>query len=242
MSGLPAGAPADAAALRDAALSRVAAVRARLGAGPVPGGLGVAVVVADLDVAAFVRCAAQFAMGVPADLREGWYQTFTRTVFLAGRPEAVALRHPHRLVTPDGNLAWHGPAARGALLPLSRLLRSFQGPRPVEVPAGPLTVTVPGPPSGHAAQVSVAVGDVSTGAYLVHVHHLIAEAVLRGLVGPGDTLRVGHRQFLDPAEFHDALDPARAGAVQTRIAGSGSDPDRLALFGVLTSDRNEGDH
>ncbi|MEW2613541.1 DUF6182 family protein [Streptomyces sp. NPDC047880] len=242
MSGLPAGAPAGVAALRAAALSRVAAVRAGLGAGPVPRGLGVAVVVADLDVAAFVRGAAQFAVGIPADLREGWYRTFTRTVFLAGRPAAVAGRHPHRLVTADGNLAWYGPAARGAMLPLSRLLRSFEGPRPVEVPAGPLTVTVPGPPSGHTAQASVAVGGVSTSAYLVHVHHLIAEAVLRGLVGPGDTLRVGHRRFLDPAEFHDALDPARAGSVQTRIAGSGSAPDRLALFGVLTSDRSEGDN
>jgi hypothetical protein len=237
-----AGPPAaDAEALTTAALDRVAAVRAGLGDGPVPRGLGVAVVVADLDVAAFIRGAAQFAVGIPAELREGWYRTFTRTVFLAGRPAAVAPRHPHRLVTPDGNLAWYGPASRGAMLPLSRLLRSFQGPRPVEVPAG-LTVTVPGRPSGRTAEVAVAVGDVSTAAYLVHVHHLVSEAVLRGLVLPGDTLRIAHRHFLDPAEFRDALDPARAGSVQTRIAGCGSDPDRLALFGVLTSDRDEGDH
>jgi hypothetical protein len=242
MSTTPAAAPADAEVLAAAALARVKAVRGGLGDGPVRRGLGVAVVVADLDVVAFIRGAAQFALGIPAELRDGWYRTFTRTVFLAGRPAAVALRHPHRLVTPDGNLAWYGPGARGAMLPLSRLLRAFQGPRPVEVPAGPLTVTVPGRPSGHTAQVAIAVGGVSTGAYLVHVHHLIAEAALRGLIRPGDTLRVGHRQFLDPAEFRVALGPAGAGSVQTRIAVSGSDPDRLALVGVLTSDHSEGDH
>jgi hypothetical protein len=235
-------AQSDDAELLGAARARVEAVRAGLSDGPAPWELDVAVVVADLDVAAFIGGVADFALSLPPELRDGWYRTFTRTVFLAGRPASAAARHPHRRTTPRGDLAWYGPARRGALRPLSLLLRAFQGPAPIEVPAEPLTVDIPGPPTGHSADVAIAVGGVSTAAYLVHVHHLIAEAALRGLLRPGDTLRVEHRQTLTAPDFRDALDPARADSVQTRITHGGPGSDRLRLYGVLTSNRPEGGH
>ena len=252
----------DAEVLAAAARARAESVRGGLRGGAVsivpaapaapaaPAGTTVAVVVADLDPIAFLRGAADFALGIPGDLRDGWYRTFTRTVFLAGRPTSVALRHPHRHLTPTADLAWYGPAPRRRLDPLSRLLRAFQGPAPVAAPAGPLSVPVAGPSSGHVVDVALATGGVSNGAYLVHAHHLIAEAVLRGLVGPGDTLRVEHTDTLDVADFPALRDPARGASVQTRIApddsgtgtatGSGRDPDRLRLYGVLTPTPDEG--
>lgn len=232
--------PSDAGLLTAAALARRDAVRAGLSDAPAPLGLSVAVVVADIEVATFIAGAADFALSVPADVRDGWYRSYTRTAFLAGRPASVVARHAHQHATTRRDLAWHGPARRSALRPLSRLLHAFHGPAPIDVPTGPLTTTVSGTPSGHVVDVTVAVGDVSTREYLVHVHHLIAEAALRGLVGPGDTVRVDHRQALATTDFRDALDPALADRVQTRIARSATDPDRLRLYGVLTSPRLEG--
>ncbi|MCF1594965.1 DUF6182 family protein [Streptomyces muensis] len=239
MSGTPTVEPTDTELLTAAAQARARAVGDGLGDRAVQRGLTVAVAVADLDVAAFISGAAAFALATPADLADGWYRTFTRTVYLAGRPDSVAARHPHRYATADGDLAWYGPQPRGELRPLSRLLRAFRGPGLIDVPKEPLTVAVPGTPSGHVVDAAVATGGVSTTEYLVHVHHLIAEAALRGLVRPGDILRVEHRPALGTADFRDALDPTRAGSVQTRIAG-GTAPDRPRLYGVLTSNRPEG--
>lgn len=233
----------DAELLTAAARTRLRAVRDGLGEGPVPWGLGVVVVVGDLDVATFIAGVADFALALPDDLCEGWYRAFTRTVFLAGRPASVAARHLPRRATADAQHAWYGPARRGELQPLSRLLRAFHGPAPMDVPLGPLTVTVPGgTPSGQVVDAAVAIGGVSTGEYLVHVHHLIAEAALRGLIRPGDTLRVDHRGALDTTEFHDALVPARADRVQTRVTPCRTDPHRLRLHGVLAPNRLEGGH
>jgi hypothetical protein len=57
-------------------------------------GLGVAVVVHDFTPATFIRATIDFAYAVPKEKRDPWHRCFTRTVFLAGRPESVALRHP----------------------------------------------------------------------------------------------------------------------------------------------------
>ncbi|MEU6925630.1 MULTISPECIES: DUF6182 family protein [unclassified Streptomyces] len=236
-------AQSDVELLTAAARTRLRAAHDGLGDGPVPWGVGVAVVVADLDVATFIAGVADFALTLPDDLCEGWYRAFTRTVFLAGRPASVAARHPGCRTTAGAPYAWYGPARRGELRPLSRLLRAFDGPAPIDVPTGPLTVTVPGgEPSGHVVDAAVAIGGVSTGDYLVHVHHLIAEAALRGLIGPGDTLRVDHRKALDTAEFRDLLAPARADRVQTRITRSRTEPHHPRLYGVLESNRLQGGH
>ena len=220
-----------------AAFARLKAVEAGLADGPAPDALGVAVVIADFEPAAFIAGAAAFATEIPDEARDGWYRTFTRTVFLAGRPAHVADRHAYLSYgTADTDLVWYGPAPPEKLRPLSLLLRAFQGPAPVEVADGPLTVTVPGPPTGRTARVAVATRGVSVNAYLVHVHHLIAEAVLRGLVGPGDALRVTHHPDLNADEFADALDPARADTALTRIAPADTASADLRMYGVLVAE------
>jgi Family of unknown function (DUF6182) len=198
-------------------------------------GLGVAVVVSDVRPDVFAAATIGFASAVPPELAAAWRRTFTRTVFLAGRPETVADRHPPSFAAPDGSLSWHGPAPAGHLLGLSRLLRAFHGPAPVPQPA-PFTVTVPGAANGHVAEATVATAGVSVADHLVHTHHLIAEATLRGLIRPGDAVRVTHRPEVDAGPH---LDPARAGVVQTRITRDGRDPGRLRLYALLVSERRE---
>ena len=187
--------------------------------------LSVAVVVHDFTPAAFIRATVDFAYAVPKEKRDAWHRSFTRTVFLAGRPESVATRHPGGFHA--GGLAWYGPAPAGELRAMSRLLKAFQGPAPVDVPA---TVTLPG--TGHAVEAAVAIDGISTRDYLVHVHHLFAEATLRGLIRPGDSLRVRHVPDIDDP---GVLDPARADTTQTRITHDNRDPAKLRLYAVLTS-------
>jgi Family of unknown function (DUF6182) len=197
-------------------------------------GLGAAVVVGDdFTPESFVRGAIDFAAGVPLGDKAAWHRSFTRTVFLAGRPESVRTRHPARVET--GGLAWYGPAPMSGLRNLSRLLKAFHGPAPVDVPA---SVLIPG--DAHVVEAAVAVGAVSVRDYLVHVHHLFAEAALRGLVRAGDTVRIMHRPELDGPRIRAALDPACAGVVQTRITHDNREPGRLRLYAVLTSDREGG--
>ncbi|WP_419998158.1 DUF6182 family protein [Streptomyces boninensis] len=202
--------------------------------------LTTAVIVAGIDLRAFIAGAAGFALTTPRDLADGWYRSFTRTVFLAGRPASIAARHPHSYGTANGNLAWHGPSTRGQLRPLSRLLRTFEGPALIAAPPDPVIAAAPGPPSGHTVSLTLATSGISTAEYLVHVHHLIAESTLLGLVRPGDRLLVEHRPTLEAAAFRDALHPTRARTAQARVMPSGTEAGRLRLYGVLLSDRSEG--
>ncbi|MEU0407420.1 DUF6182 family protein [Streptomyces griseorubiginosus] len=228
--------------LAGAALTRMTALRHGLGEGPVSHGLTAAVVVARLEVPSFLTGAAEFALGLPPAQADGWYRTFTRTVFLSGRPAALAARHPHRHATSTGDLAWYGPARRGRLQPLSRLLHTFEAPAPIAVSEEPLLLTVPGPATHRTVTAVLATRRVSTAAYLVHAHHLITEAALRGLIRSGDTLRLAHRPDLHPEAFREALDPSRAAVVHTRVAPVSTDPHRLRLYGVLSPEHPEGEH
>jgi len=197
-------------------------------------GVAVAVVVDDdFTPASFVRGTVDFAVAVPHEERAAWHRSFTRTVFLAGRPQSVRTRHPAR--SEAAGLAWYGPAPISAWKNLSRLLKAFHGPAPVDVPD---TLLVPGGP--RVVEAFVAVDAVSARDYLVHVHHLFAEAALRGLVRSGDTVRITHRPDLDCSDVRALLDPARAGTVQTRITHDDRDPDRLRLYAVLTSEVERG--
>ena len=219
-------------ALMAAAISRVAQGGTPLGHHRT----SVAVVVEDLVPAAFISGVIRFTLGVPEAVGAAWLAGFTPTVFLAGRPASVRSRHCAAYATADGALAWYGPDRDTALRVISRLLRAFHGPAPVRPPAGVLTIQVPGIPSGRTAEARIATGGVGAGDYLVHVHHLFAEATLRGLVRPGDTVRVEHHEQLGTAGDLAGLDPAEAGRVQNRISHDTRESARLRLFGVLRSD------
>jgi hypothetical protein len=203
-------------------------------------GLSVAVVVDDFAPEPFIRATIDFALAVPEEVGAAWHRAFTRTIFLAGRPETVARRHPGAFRSAEAALGWYGPAPAAQLRNLSRMLRAFQGPAPIRPSAEALTVRVPGAAAGHPVEAAVATDGVSVAEYLVHVHHLFAEATLRGLIRPGDTVHVTHRGELDGPWIRDALDPASADFVQTRITHDSHDADRLRLYAVLASNSRGG--
>ncbi|MFE7980373.1 DUF6182 family protein [Streptomyces shenzhenensis] len=198
-----------------------------------------AVVVDTLTPQSFVRGVLGFALSLPEQPADAWLRTFTRTIFLAGRPATVAARFPDGYATPDNALSWYGPVPTVHLKSLSRLLRAFAGPAPAPAPE-PFTVRLPGPDTGFRAEAVVATADLTVADYLVHSHHLFAEAALRGLVRPGDTVHVTHRPAFDAPRLRDALDPARADRVETRITHDTAAPELLRLYGALFSDRTGG--
>ncbi|GGL19841.1 DUF6182 family protein [Mangrovihabitans endophyticus] len=225
----------------DADAALVAAATARLasasGTGPAAAVAETVVVVADVVPPAFALGAVEFTLGLPEDLGRAWHRSFTRTLFLAGQPGTVVSRHPARHVAADASMSWHGPAQGDGLRDLSRLLRAFRGPRPAASVTRDLSVLVPGGPAGHVVEARMATAGVGVGDYLVHLHHLLGEATLRGLIRRGDTVRIGHAPHLDDPDSRAALEPGRADVVQTRITHDHADPGRLRLYGVLVSER-----
>lgn len=191
--------------LLDAAVRRIRAVRPDLAHGfdlsTVSGlvaaqrSLGVEAmavsVVRHFDLVSWIRGTCAFAAGLPPSLVPAWRRSFTRTIFLAGNPENLLDRFSFAHVSDDGAAAWMAPVSERALVPLRRLLKLFSGP--YELPLQPsLSVEVPGvstrPPVRRGLYVAVAAVPVAE--VMVHLGHLLAEAVLDGLLFPGDELTV----------------------------------------------------
>lgn len=148
-------------------------------------------VVREFDLVSWIRATCAFAAGLPPSLVPAWRRSFTRTIFLAGNPENLLDRFSFAHVSEDGAAAWTAPAAERSLVPLRRLLKLFSGP--YELPlAPPLSVEVPGAPSRPPVRrgLYVAVAGVPVAEVMVHLGHLLAEAVLDGLLSPGDALTV----------------------------------------------------
>ncbi|MFH0180593.1 DUF6182 family protein [Streptomyces cacaoi] len=168
------------------------AARAGLhGAGPAPHDEVLAVVVIGrLDLPSWVRETCAFALGLTPESRAVWRRSFTRTVYLAGSPHNLRERFAFAHVAGDGSAAWAGPAAGPATATLRRLLKVFEASH--ELTGRPsATVTVPGRPGSRPAvrrELYIATARVTVTDALVHVNHLVAEAVLDGLIGPGDRL------------------------------------------------------
>ncbi|MBZ3906424.1 DUF6182 family protein [Streptomyces griseiscabiei] len=208
----------------------------------------VAVVVRDLDLAAWAGQTCAFALGLDAAQGAAWRRAFTRTVFLAGNPAELRARFPFARMTRDASVAWTAPGPPAATAALRRLLKLLHAPAEVpnggdiafDVPHPKLQVLhpvlrVPGPASGGAPApscppvggvVHLATADCTMSAALVHLNHLLTEAVLDGLVAPGDrfVLRGVPRLTAGPEPF-DAV----------RVVPDERLPDRLRLAAALTA-------
>ncbi|MEV0319426.1 DUF6182 family protein [Streptomyces sp. NPDC050658] len=149
-----------------------------------------AVVLRGFDLAAWARDTCAFALRVGPDAAADWRASFTRTVFLAGNPAHLGQRFDFAYVAPDRSAAWTAPAPAAHTAGLRRLLKLFDAP--AALPARPDTlVEVPGAPrpGGRVSRdLYVATADCTVAEALVHVNHVLVEAVLDGLVGPGDLL------------------------------------------------------
>ncbi|WP_413803396.1 DUF6182 family protein [Streptomyces iranensis] len=147
-----------------------------------------------------------YALSLPDTLREAWLRAYTRTVFLTGNPANLATRFDFHHISRDGSMAWTAPDDSGERSPLRRLLRLFPTAEP---PALPARLEVPAavpPPEGDAhapvrrARLYAVTTRVSLAAYLVHVHHVLAEAVITKLIDEHTELAIHHVPQLDPSD------------------------------------------
>ena len=169
-----------------------------------PAGVAAVCVVDRFDLPRWVRDTCAFVLALPAESRGPWHRSFTRTIHLAGRPANLTERFRFAHVSADGSAAWAGPAPDTATKGLRRLLKTFEGLRPLAA-WEPTTITVPTPtPTLDPAPVPtpapvparapvhrdlyIATSGVTVSHALVQVNHLVAEAVLDGLIGAGDRL------------------------------------------------------
>ncbi|GAA3083899.1 hypothetical protein GCM10017562_61920 [Streptomyces roseofulvus] len=166
--------------------------RAALAAEEDPAGGVLAVVVVDrFRLPEWVAETCRFALSLPEERAEPWRRAFTRTLFLTGRPGNLTERFAFDHVAEDGSAAWCGPAPGAATTALRRMLKTFSGTRELSA-WPPVTVEVPAPggtvrPPVHR-DLYVATARVTVSELLVQVNHLVVEAVLDGLIAPGDRL------------------------------------------------------
>lgn len=186
-----------------------------------------AVVVRDLDLAAWAAQTCAHALALDAGQATAWRRALTRTVFLAGDPGQLGTRFRLARLAPDRSAAWTAPGPPAATAALRRLLKLLQAP--AALPTGPdIAFDVPGPARPDAAAASrnlyLATVDCTLSAALVHLNHLLCEAVLDGLIAPGDRLVLRRVPRL-------VADPDRFAAV--RVVPDGHAPDRLRLAAAL---------
>ncbi|WP_330272830.1 DUF6182 family protein [Lentzea sp. NBC_00516] len=148
-------------------------------------------VLREFDPATFARSVVEFASGVNGEPRGAWFGAFTRTLFLAGNPANLVDRFPCDHLAEDGSIAWFGPAPAARTTGLRRLLKKFDGARELALPPV-VPIDLPGTGAGTEHRLQVATAGVTMADYLVHVNHVLAEAVLTRVIRPGDRLTLSH--------------------------------------------------
>ncbi|MFJ9562648.1 DUF6182 family protein [Streptomyces fuscichromogenes] len=197
-----------------------------------PNDMTVAVVTSGLDLASWAAATCAFAGGLDPALVCAWRRSLTRTVFLAGNP--VNLRDRFAFGHVAGDCAWTTPGPSADTAGLRRMLKAFEAPR--ELPVGP-PVTFAVPVTGQARredgrgaernhrEIQVAAAGVSVARALVHLGHLLVEAVFDGHLRAGDRLTLrpvphvfGARESFQALRVDADTDAAHTGRLRVYAA------------------------
>ncbi|MGQ5640748.1 MULTISPECIES: DUF6182 family protein [unclassified Streptomyces] len=190
-----------------------------------------AVVLRRFDLSEWARATCAFALALAPEQAAAWRRSFTRTVFLAGNPDHLHSRFRFAHVSDDRSAAWTGPAPAAQTASLRRLLKLFDGP--ARLPAGADTTIgipahLPGTtrPGTHRV-LYLASAECTISDALVHLNHVLVEAVMDGLIKPGDQVTLRQVPCLVGL-------PARLAAV--RVVSENRLPGRLKAAAGLTEE------
>jgi hypothetical protein len=217
---------------------RVSAVTAQPAAGEADA--TVLVLLRSVRLGDLVHGARQFAAALEPAEAVAWLRSWTRTRFLFGNPANLTVQNQARVVSPAATAAWLGPFPNSHRPGLSRLLKPVTGQLPelpgdLDLPGEPALpgdLDLPGEPAlpgaGPRRVLQVAVAGLSLADYLIHLHHTLAEAVLLGRLGAGESLRLSHRPTL-------AIDPTGDPPAYARVLPERGNTDRLHLHTLLSA-------
>jgi hypothetical protein len=196
-----------------------------------PGAVSAVAVVREVRLASWVPETCAFVLSLGPERSAAWRRSFTRTRYLAGRPDNLRERFAFTHIAADESVAWAGPAPDEQTIGLRRLLRTFLGKRPLTA-WRPVTVEVPGTRSAVAAggvhrDLYLATAQLTLAGALVQLGHLLAESVIDGTIGAGDRLTLRSVPYLT------AL-PAPYAAL--RVDTDRDRPDRLRAYAALTQE------
>jgi hypothetical protein len=154
----------------------------------------------------FVAASLRFAAALPSELRDQWFQAYTRTIFLAGNPQNLTHRYRFRHIADDGSSAWMDPASAKENMGLRRMLMLFQTEAPLRLPHE-VCISMRGADgtdknSNAVKRVYVATAGMTLSEYLVQLNHALAEAVLLGTIEPGDQVHIQHMPRLNGCTEH----------------------------------------
>lgn len=186
-------------------------------------------VLRSFDLATWARATCDFALGLGPDAADAWRRAFTRTVFLAGNPDNLRGRFAFEHTAPDGSAAWTAPGPAADTKTLRRLLKLFDAtaPLPTRPPTTIRVGTGPAPagPSGTRYTLHVATAGATVADTLVHLNHLLAEAVFDRTLVPGDRLTLSQAPRLTALP---------APPVALRVAEARGRPGFLSAYAALT--------
>ncbi|MFF3916366.1 DUF6182 family protein [Streptomyces sp. NPDC001852] len=185
-------------------------------------GAAAVAVLSRFDLTSWVRTAVVCAQALDPAAAAAWRRDFTRTVFLAGNPRNLVDRFRFDHIAEDLDTAWLGPTEAAASEQLRRQLRLFDGRRAV---TDLLTPGASAPGATVGRDLYVATAGVPASDCLIHVTHLVTEAVLDGLLTSGDRLIVQPRPYLESGR--QAFAALRVGAAD------GTRPGMLRAYAAL---------
>ncbi|MEU6537139.1 DUF6182 family protein [Streptomyces sp. NPDC047000] len=186
-------------------------------------------VLRSFDLATWAGATCDFVLGLGPVEAAAWQRAFTRTVFLAGNPDNLRDRFAFRHTAADGSAAWTAPGPDADTRTLRRLLKLFDAPAPLPG-RPPVTIRVGGGPapagaSGTRYTLHLATAGATVSDTLVHLNHLLAEAVLDRTLVPGDRLTLSQAPRLTTLP---------APPVALRVAEAQGRPGALSAYAALT--------
>lgn len=182
------------------------------------------VVLQDFDLETFLSGTLQFLGGLDPGARQSWYRSFTRTSFLSGRPRKLTQVLTWDHLSADGSIGWILLRDDKEKLRLKRLLKRLKTASAIELPEGfSLTTEPPDSSPGGTVEIDLLVRQRRLEETLIDLNHLLCEAVIDGMLRPGDTLRLYHREGPARSQPPDGV----------RIGRDREDPTRLKAHAFL---------
>jgi hypothetical protein len=182
-----------------------------------PERLQVAVVIQRFDLLSFVAGTLRFVSALRSEQRAAWHRELTRTLFLVGSPARLRERFVFDHYSESQEMAWIGPKPARSLLALARLLKPL---RTAEERAWQPTLVCGARPTP-ALELRLA-GELRLEESLIHLNHLLAEAVIEGQLQPHETLILRQVATIESVEAGAMVRVGRAGPPEHRLTAYAS--------------------